>query len=124
MEYQFYMGERGPIAELSMEQAVLGRWLSEEIGRDAERISGLLNNIQQLREGIFEALDIAGKEFQLTLNRDEAEVKANSLVQGYDDDSSEQMAAEGLNFYDSEDCAGCGLDDFEDLLLAWQEFCG
>lgn len=123
MEYQFYQGNRGPVAELSMEQAAIGRWLSDEIGNDTDRISGLLHNIEQIQDGIFEALDINGKEFILSLNRDEVEIKANSIAENFDDDSQEQMSADGLNFYDSEDIAGCGLDDFKDLLIAWLEYC-
>ena len=106
-----------------MEQAAIGRWLSNEIGNDTDRVSGLLHNIEQIQEGIFEALDIDGKEFMLSLNRDEVEVKANSIAGNFDDDSQEQMSADGLSFYDSEDIAGCGLDDFKDLLIAWLEYC-
>lgn len=123
MEYQFYQGAHGPIAELSMEQAAIGRWLTEEIGSDSDRINGLLHNIAEICDGIFLELDVTGKEFRLTLNKDEVEIKANSLVNNLDADSTEQMDAEGLNFYDSEDVAGCGLEDFIDLLNAWQEFC-
>ncbi|WP_419813350.1 YacL family protein [Bacterioplanoides sp.] len=123
MEYQFYHGARGPVAELSMEQAAIGRWLSDEIGSDTERVNGLLHNIAEIRDGIFLELDVDGKEFRLTLNKDEAEIKANSLVNNLDSDSTEQMDAEGLSFYDSEEVAGCGLDDFEALLIAWLEFC-
>ena len=123
LEYQFYHGDHGPVAELSMEQAAIGRWLTTEIGGDCERLSGLLHNIEQIRDGIFEALDINGKEFILTLNRDEVEIKANSISDQFDDDSTEQMEAEGLNFYDCEEVGGCGLEDFEALLVAWLEFC-
>lgn len=123
MEYQFYQGARGPIAELSMEQAAIGRWLSDEIGADTDRVNGLLHNIAEIRDGIFLELDVDGKEFRLTLNKDEVEIKANSLVNNLDADSAEQMDAEGLNFYDSEEVAGCGLDDFEALLIAWLEYC-
>ena len=123
MEYQFYQGARGPVAELSMEQAAIGRWLSDEIGADTDRVNGLLHNIAEIRDGIFLELDVDGKEFRLTLNRDEIEIKANSLVNNLDADSAEQMDAEGLSFYDSEEVAGCGLDDFEALLIAWLEYC-
>lgn len=123
MEYQFYQGARGPVAELSMEQAAIGRWLSDEIGADTDRVNGLLRNIAEIRDGIFLELDVDGKEFRLTLNKDEVEIKANSLVNNLDADSAEQMDAEGLSFYDSEEVAGCGLDDFEALLIAWLEYC-
>ena len=123
MEYQFYQGARGPVAELSMEQAAIGRWLSDEIGADTDRVNGLLHNIAEIRDGIFLELDVDGKEFRLTLNKDEVEIKANSLVNNLDADSAEQMDAEGLSFYDSEEVAGCGLDDFETLLIAWLEYC-
>lgn len=123
MEYQFYQGARGPVAELSMEQAAIGRWLSDEIGADTDRVNGLLHNIAEIRDGIFLELDVDGKEFRLTLNKDEIEIKANSLVNNLDADSAEQMDAEGLSFYDSEEVAGCGLDDFEALLIAWLEYC-
>ncbi|UTW47470.1 YacL family protein [Bacterioplanoides sp. SCSIO 12839] len=123
MEYQFYQGARGPVAELSMEQAAIGRWLSDEIGADTDRVNGLLHNIAEIRDGIFLELDVDGKEFRLTLNKDEVEIKANSLVNNLDADSAEQMDAEGLSFYDSEEVAGCGLDDFEALLIAWLEYC-
>ena len=123
MEYQFYQGARGPVAELSMEQAAIGRWLSDEIGADTHRVNGLLHNIAEIRDGIFLELDVDGKEFRMTLNKDEVEIKANSLVNNLDVDSAEQMDAEGLSFYDSEEVAGCGLDDFEALLIAWLDYC-
>jgi len=122
MEYQFSYGARGPQASLSMEQAALGRWLTDEIGADGERVTGILNNIAQIRDGIFEALDIDGREFILSLNRDEVEIKANSLAQHDDAGQLDQISEEGLNFYDSEEVAGCGLEDFEALLIAWLEF--
>jgi len=121
MEYQFYHGSRGPVADLSMEQAALGRWLTEELNNVAA-IHSLLKAIEQIRNGQRESFNQQGHSWHLTLDRDEAEVKANALVDQFDDDSQQQMQEEGLDFYDSEEMAGCGFDDFEDLILAWRDF--
>ena len=43
-------------------------------------------------------------------------VRATLLISG------EELEGEDLDFYDSESRASCGLEDFKDLLMEWQEF--
>ncbi len=59
---------------------------------------------------------LAGREFMLTLTREEASVRAALLDDEFDE------APEDLNHYDQESFASCGLDDFRQLVEAWQLF--
>ena len=58
-----------------------------------------------------------GHELTLVLQGDEALVQANHLFS----DSDDELEAD-LHLYEDESVALCGLDDFEQVLLAWKSF--
>ena len=95
----------------------LGRWLSEELGGNQQQIRQLLAVIDQLQQQQLTDHQLTGKEFTLRLNKDEVEVFANHIV----NQDSEELA-EDLHHYDDELHCGCGLADFQDILLSWQQF--
>ena len=105
-----------PQAELSMGHEALGLWLSEEVGTDQGLISTLLEKIEALQIQTCWEHHLPGREFMLTLNPDGVEVRAALL-----DDLADETADE-LSHYDQESESHCGLDDFRQLLAAWQDF--
>ena len=103
-------------AEFSMGQEAFGRWLAEELGEDRVQLQRILDAVGQLRERRMGEFALDGRMFRLELDRDEARVRAHCL-----EDEALDVDGEDLDFYDDELKAGCGLDDFVDVLFAWQE---
>ena len=121
MDYQFYYNERQlPCARLSMEHEAFGLWLSEELSNDAPQCLALLDAITAFIKGLRLEFQWQGHEFLLRLTREDAEVTALSLLQDYSLD--ELDSEEGLELYDAESRASCGLEDFQELLIEWQAF--
>lgn len=120
MEYTFGRDDIGRyFAEFSMGHEAFGRWLSEELGQERQRLEQLLDAIEQLRNRQIREYRLDGSEFSLELDREEVRVRAHSL-----DDNADSTDLEDLHFYDDELEAGCGLDDFRDVLVAWRELIG
>jgi len=106
-------------AEFSMGQEAFGRWLADELGEDSIQLRRIFDAVEQLRERRIGEFVLDGSTFRLELDREEARVRAHCLV-----DEALDVDAEDLDFYDDELQAGCGLDDFLDVLLAWRELIG
>ncbi len=107
------------MARLDDEQALMGRWLSDEIGDDFKHLKALITTVELLLEGGLRDYQWQGKETLLQLSRDEAQVSALSVM--YDEDL-QVLDEQQLELQEFDQQAGCGLDDFLDLLLAWKEF--
>jgi uncharacterized protein YacL (UPF0231 family) len=116
MDYEFSFDDDGkPNAILSMGHEVLGRWLTEELGQNSSKMVDLLAVIDLLdREQLIEK-NILGRDLNLRLERESVEVTA--LEREDDEEFPEET-----NLYESESVAECGLLDFKQLLLDWQEF--
>lgn len=119
MEYQFTHTMHGVVAKCSMDHEAFARWLNTEISSEPKQLHDIFTEIAKCRispnyEAIFE-----GREYSLYLNAEEVMAKANNLEMDVDD--FEQMD-EGLNFYDDESIAFCGLEDFEVFLTAYEKF--
>jgi len=116
MDYEFTLDEYDrPIAEFSMGFEALGNWLSQEVGNDEQALDDLLNIVQQLLQDRISERALYGKESQLQLNR--LEVKAMPLEL-----DREFVLPEHTHLYDDESYASCGLPDFHQALLSWQQF--
>ncbi|BDR33323.1 UPF0231 protein [Photobacterium damselae subsp. damselae] len=103
-------------AVFSMGHEVLGRWLSEEIEKDCDKIDEIVAQIYQLKNTTAE-WRLVGDELTLSLQDNEALVQANYLFSEDDTELEEDM-----NFYDEENISVCGFEDLEQVLLAWQAF--
>lgn len=103
-------------AVFSMGHEVLGRWLSEEIEKDCDKIDEIVAHIDQLKNTTAE-WRLVGDELTLSLQDNEALVQANYLFSEDDTELEEDM-----NFYDEENISVCGFEDLEQVLLAWQAF--
>jgi len=118
MDYEYTIDEFGKLsAQFSIGYEAMGLWFNEEIESNQALMSDLLDRIDQLEQGQRSDLLIEGKEFQLRLNRDGVEVRALALgVEVYEE------LPESTNLYDQESYSECGLQDFKQAVLMWQEF--
>lgn len=120
MEYQFTHSMHGVIARCSMDHEAFARWLNTEITENSKDLSLILIEIERCKQAFpnqYQAV-FEGREYTLILDSDEVIVKANNLEDPIDEDLME----EGLQFYDQESIAFCGLEDFEAFLNAYREF--
>lgn len=118
MDYNFTFDEYDkPIAEFSMGHEAIGTWFSDELGANQQRIDELIDIIDQLTHHRIQQRQIEGIEYQLRLNQENVEVIALSL-----DLEIDQELPEDSQFYDEESYAECGLEDFQEALVSWQEF--
>lgn len=120
MDYQFFYNDRQiPTARLSMDHEAIGLWLSDELGADFEKLTELISASKAVLAGEQREYQWQGRDFLLQLNRDAAEIIALVLLQ---ESSLEEIAEQDLDYYDAEQRALCGLEDFCDLLIAWRDF--
>ena len=118
MDYQFTRNEQGvAIAEFEMGSEVFSRWFSEELCERQEKIDEIRQAIEDLENRHIDQFVWQGSELRITLNADEVEVRSKVL----DLDALDDLP-EGTELYDQEFIAGCGLDDFKQVLLSWSDF--
>ncbi|MDH5216361.1 MAG: YacL family protein [Gammaproteobacteria bacterium] len=117
MDYEFRRDLYGRYqARFSMGHEALGLWLTEELAANQELTDSLLDKIEHLKNSQCREYHQNGKEFTLHMSREGIEIHSLLLDNTFDE------APEELSFYDQESYASCGLDDFQQLLLAWQTF--
>ena len=123
MEYQFV---RDPIfgfrAKFNDEQALFGRWLTEEMNTNPEKLGQLLGLITQAKTLQQDEIQLLGKEVTLTLSRSEALLEANILH--HQDEDLSQYQDDALMLDEDGLMAVCGYEDFVALIEAWCEFIG
>lgn len=119
MEFEFtkntLLGEY--YVKCSMGHEVVARWLQEEIAQDRTKIAHVLQLLETARTQSGQELVCLGREISLSVLGDEVLVQENALMQG----QSFEFESE-FELYDSESFAASGLDDFESLLLNWENF--
>ncbi|WP_434358432.1 YacL family protein [Parasalinivibrio latis] len=103
-------------AQFSMGHEALGRWLTDEVGRDKEKIQLVLGKLHEMKDQVSE-WRLVGEELTLVLSDNEALVQDNRLFSEGDDDLEDDM-----HYYDEENIALCGFEDLIDVLEAWQAF--
>jgi uncharacterized protein len=115
MDYQFYrdLGSN-PVAQC--EVSAFGDWLTHDLADNRIKIEELIESVNLLQADLRQNIEITGKDYRLQLNQDEVEIAA--LFVGFAD---EDELPEGTEFEDPL-IEGCGLEDFEHLLLAWRDF--
>ncbi|OBX05600.1 hypothetical protein QV06_01945 [Gallibacterium genomosp. 3] len=121
MEFQFYRLDRQTVnVSCSMEHEAVARWANNEIQGDLKKIKEILVILKQCHTTPH-TVDkiITGKEFSLHINRDEVMVKANIL---FDENLSDEILEDDLQFYDEENMALCGLEDFIHFLNEYCQF--
>jgi uncharacterized protein YacL (UPF0231 family) len=118
MDYEYTVDEFGQLsAQFSIGYEALGLWFNEELKNNQLVIEELLKRIHQVEQREKSHFHIEGKEFQLRLNWDGVEVLALALgVEVYEE------LPEDTHLYDQESFSECGLQDFKQAVLTWQEF--
>jgi uncharacterized protein YacL (UPF0231 family) len=105
VDYDFTFSEYDkPIAEFSMGHEAIGAWFNDELGANQQRIEELVDIVDQLVRRRIQQRLIEGAEYRLRMNQEDVELPENT------------------NIYDDESHAECGLEDFQEALISWQEF--
>jgi uncharacterized protein YacL (UPF0231 family) len=118
VDYDFTFNEYDkPIAEFSMGHEAIGTWFNDELGANQQRIEELVDIVDQLVRRRVQQRLIEGTEYRLRMNQEDVEVAALSLGLEIDEE-----LPENTNIYDDESHAECGLEDFQEALISWQEF--
>ncbi len=100
-----------------MGHEAMGTWFNDELGANQQRIEELVDIVDQLINRRIEQRLIEGTEYRLRMNQEDVEVVALSLGLEVDEE-----LPENTNVYEDESHAECGLEDFQDALVSWQEF--
>ena len=118
MDYDFSFDEYDkPVAEFSMGHEAIGTWFNDELGKNEQRIEEIIEILDQLVNRRIQQRQIEGTEYKLRMNQENVEVIALSL--GLEPD---EELPENTNVYEDESFAECGLEDFQEALISWQEF--
>ena len=116
MDYEFRCDLYGTYqAQFSMGHEAFGIWLTEELAADVKQLTHLLERIDELQTQQCREHQHTGRGFVLTMMQSGVEVRAKGL-------DEESGSPDELHYYDQESEACCGLDDFRQLLEAWQHF--
>ena len=117
MDYEFRRDPFGGYrARFSMGHEAIGQWLIDEVGKDEEKLDELFSIIDQLSNRTRVEYRLNGGDYSLLLTHEEAEVKANALNIELGEDLDD------LAYYDDEQLAMCGLEDFAQVLTSWRAF--
>lgn len=118
MDYEFTIDEQyQPVAQFSIGHEAIGLWFTEELRKDKQSIAELLDIIRQLEQRKILHHHAQGRTFQLRLNTEQAEVVALAL----DIDIDEELP-ENTELYDQESYSECGINDFKQAVLDWEQF--
>ena len=138
MEYSFVRNDLNyPVARLNMEAEAFAHWLNIEMSRanDAQ-LQKIAIAVTELLQGRGWQFEFEGREFHLELNRQQALVSANRILEQqanmdqeehefdeqYDDEFSDEYQESELSDGAAGLVASCGLEDFKVLLLAWIDY--
>lgn len=101
----------------SMEHQIVARWLQEEVAQDRTKIEQVLALLEKAHQFSAQEWQFAGREISVMICGDEVTVQDNALNYGHDVEFESEF-----ELYESESVAQCGLEDFESLLIQWQDF--
>ena len=118
MDYEFqnnYLGR--PMAKFSMGHEAFGQWFTEDLSNDVILVDKILSSISEIENKAIVKKIFLGKTFELTVELEQAAVRAVSL-----DYDSDQELGDDLELFDQEQMSDCGLTDFKETLVSWREF--
>lgn len=126
MEYDFIY-DRNTLQfsiRLAAEHEVLGRFLLDEFGQQAEAYAPLLQKLIALTP--HQSLHYQGKEFLLEVENGEVTLSHNTLfytcTEALPQCQQEQLADDDLQLDEQGMNTQCGLEDLLKLLQDWQQF--
>ena len=118
MDYEFTKQADGRSrVKLAMGHEAFGHWLNDAIATNLTLLADVLLDVERVQQGEVEMLTLHSAGYTLQLGDGEAEISANVVQFEFGDELEPDMA-----YYDDEQMSGCGLEDFQRLLLAWQDF--
>ena len=118
MDYEFTKQADGRLrVKLAMGHEAFGHWLNDAIASNLTLLADILRDVERVQQGEVEMLTLHSAGYTLQLGDGEAEISANVVQFETGDELEPDMA-----YYDDEQMSGCGLEDFQRLLLAWQDF--
>ncbi|CCQ10413.1 hypothetical protein PALB_12780 [Pseudoalteromonas luteoviolacea B = ATCC 29581] len=119
MEYQFINDPLfGIRCKMNDEHALIGRWLTDEVGCSRiEQIKLWINEVEQSDQSI----EDMGKEIRMVLSKEEAVFEAHLLFCS-DESQLEAYRDDQLSFDDEGLCAACGFEDFKALINDFSDF--
>lgn len=122
MEYEFiHDGITGQAkAKFSLEHQLLGPWLETEIGQDIEKLTQVLQALDDVEASDNQERQIVGQEYSLMINHDDVVVNMNAMLNG-EVVMPDELSSDTLSF-DHAEGMSCGVDDFRELLLSWAKF--
>lgn len=118
MDYQFTRSIRGKVqAEFEHELMLLGMWFTEELASDLKSLRTLLDKVSDLESGHIHEWKINGKDINLVMDKDEVTVFRTATSS-----HNVEYLPEGTEIDSLSESAGCGLEDFKQVLHSWQDF--
>lgn len=125
MEYQYQLDTSSGQARatFSLEHEIFGPWFEVEIGHNIEKLTQVLEVIDQVLHGKISEKVIAGSEYSVVIDQDDVFVVPNVSLNGSlngKEGLPEELAEQGLIL--DIDSASCSIDDFRNAVLAWSQF--
>ena len=118
MDYEFensYLGR--PSAKFSMGHEAFGRWFTEDLSNNIVLVDEILSSILLIENKTIVRKIFCGQAFELAIELEQASVQTLLL-----DTDLEEELGDGLELFDQELMADCGLTDFKEALVSWREF--
>lgn len=124
MDFKFFTNDQLQLeAKFSMGHEAIGRWLTEELGKNRDAIETLLQTIAKIEKNEIQDESIEGKDFVLRLHKDEVEIIALTFIGDACSDFDDQDdIPEDTNLYNEEMRSECGLPDFKYAVESWLVF--
>ncbi|PKM18941.1 MAG: hypothetical protein CVV11_11030 [Gammaproteobacteria bacterium HGW-Gammaproteobacteria-15] len=126
MEYDFIY-DRNTLQfsiKLAAEHEVLGRFLLDEFGQQAEAYTALLQQLGTLKP--HQSMQYQGKEFLLEVENGEVTLSHNTLfytgTEQLPQRQQDKLADDDLQLDEQGMSTQCGLEDLLKLLREWQQF--
>ena len=116
MEYEFLRDLTGQVkVRMSMDHEAVGHWFNDEVSENLALLAEVEAAAQSIK-GSQRQWQRVGREYTLWMDDEEVMIRANQLA--FDNDELE----EGMNYYDEESLAFCGVEDFLAVIAAYRQF--
>lgn len=123
MDYQFKRDIYGnPIAKISMEQELFGRWITDDLGSNLNRVEQFISIICQIEVGQRGYYQTHTGNFEVLLSMTEVEISMSDgdLHGGYNEQENQFIDESDLHGETLE--SSCGLTDIKSVLESWRDY--
>ena len=121
MDFEFRRNtlDDGVVAFFSMEHQIIGRWFTEELNIDQQKLIKLKSALVQVEKGTLHDWRLIGRESTIEVTREQITIFENNL--DINEDSTEELE-QGFSLYSAESIAYCGFEDFCNALESFEAF--